>query len=252
MRIIISPAKKMNENRDMLPVSGVPQFMDKTETLLNLMRNLSYDELKNIWNCSQKLAELNEERIRNMNLYENLTPAILSYEGIQYQYMAPSVFTEEEYQYAEEHLRILSGFYGIVRPFDGITPYRLEMQARMGQEHIDSLYDFWGEDIAESLFSETDTILNLASKEYSRCVEPFVKEKRKMVTCVFGELVKGKVKEKATQVKMARGEMVRYMAEMKIKEVEDIKNFNRLGFTFSEELSDENQYVFIKEEDEKC
>lgn len=252
MRIIISPAKKMNENRDLFGTRNMPVFMEKTETLLKLMKGLSYEQLKKIWNCSDKLAELNFGRIQNMNLYENLTPAILSYEGIQYQYMAPSVFSEEAYEYVEEHLRILSGFYGIVRPFDGITPYRLEMQACLGLEEADSLYDFWGNSLAEKLFQETDTILNLASKEYSRCVEPFINGNKRFITCVFGELVKGRVKEKATMVKMARGEMVRYMAENNITCIEDIKKFNRLDFAFCEELSDQKTYIFIKQEDEKC
>ena len=252
MRIIISPAKKMNENSDLFEVKGMPRFMEKTEKLLALMQKLSYEELKSVWNCSDRLAELNDERIRNMDLYENLTPAILSYEGIQNQYMAPSVFTEEAYDYVQEHLRILSGFYGIVRPFDGIRPYRLEMQARFNREEADSLYDFWGSSIADSLFEETDSILNLASKEYSRCVEPFLKEGKRFVTCIFGELVKGKVREKATMVKMARGEMVRYMAENSISHIEEIRNFDRMNFVFSEELSDENTYIFIKQEEKEC
>ena len=249
MKIIISPAKKMNDNQDIFSFKEMPQFMDKTEKLLSLIKGLSYDEMKKIWNCSDRLARLNYERIQNMDLYKNLTPAILSYEGIQYQYMAPSVFTESEYRYIEKHLRILSGFYGIVKPFDGIKPYRLEMQARLGSEEADSLYDFWSRDIADSLYDGNDTLLNLASKEYSKAVEPYLNDSRRFITCVFGELAGGKVKEKATMLKMARGEMVRYMAEKQIENIEDIREFDRLGFRFNKEMSDEDNYIFIKQED---
>ena len=257
MRIIISPAKKMSVNTDLFPCSGTPQFMNETEELLGILKSMSYDELKEIWNCSDALAELNYERVQNMDLYNRLTPAILSYEGIQYQYMAPRVFTEDALKYVEENLRILSGFYGVVKPFDGVTPYRLEMQARLGRKNADSLYSFWGKKIAENIFEETDTVINLASKEYSKCVEPYVTDHKKMITCIFGEMIvnkKGqtKLKEKATLCKMARGEMVRFMAETKVKNAEEIKGFDRLGFKFSEDLSDQNTFIFVKQEETKC
>lgn len=257
MRIIISPAKKMNVNTELFPCSGTPQFMEETEELSGILKSMSYDELKEIWNCSDALAELNYERLQHMDLYNCLTPAIVSYEGIQYQYMAPKVFTEDQLRYVEDKLRILSGFYGVVRPFDGVTPYRLEMQARLGRENADSLYRFWGKKIAENIFEETDTVVNLASKEYSKCVEPYVTEGRKMITCIFGEMVtnkKGetKLKEKATLCKMARGEMVRFMAENAVENTEGIKKFDRLGFKFSEELSDEKTFIFVKQEEKKC
>ena len=125
-------------------------------------------------------------------------------------------------------------------------PYRLEMQAKLGSAEIDSLYDFWGGRIASKLFEEADTVLNLASKEYSRCISDYLPEDKKMITCVFGELIDGKVKEKGTMVKMARGEMVRYMAENHIEDLEDIKNFDRLGYAYAEPLSDQQTYVFLK------
>ena len=257
MRIIISPAKKMNVNTDLFPCSGTPQFMEETEELLSILKSMSYDELKEIWNCSDALAELNYERVQHMDLYNSLTPAIISYEGIQYQYMAPEVFTDDALKYVEKNLRILSGFYGVVKPFDGITPYRLEMQARLGRKNADSLYSFWGKKISDSIFEETDTVINLASKEYSKCVEPYVTEGRKFITCVFGEMVadkKGqmKLKEKATLCKMARGEMVRFMAENAVENTDEIKKFDRLGFKFTEELSDGNTFTFVKQEELKC
>ncbi|WP_339273429.1 peroxide stress protein YaaA [Paenibacillus sp. FSL W8-0426] len=248
IRIIISPAKKMKIDNDSMACKQMPHFMTESERLLRLLQKLTYDELKALWKCNDAIAELNVERIRNMNLKDNLTPAIYAYEGIQYQYMAPGVFQHEELEYLEQHLRILSGFYGMLRPFDGVTPYRLEMQARLQGPGFSSLYQFWGRKLADQLLSESNVILNLASKEYSKNITPFLSEEARFITCVFGQLVEGKVVEKATRAKMARGEMVRYMAEHKITDVKDAKSFDRLNFGFSEERSDENTYVFIQAE----
>lgn len=246
MRIIISPAKKMNVDTDTLDYNQLPYFIEETEILMRYLRELSYEDLKSIWNCNDKIAALNYERIQNMDLYRNLTPAILSFEGIQYQYMAPIVFQTDEHTYIEEHLRILSGFYGILRPFDGVVPYRLEMQAKLKGFKLNTLYEFWNSKLADKLFSESNCILNLASKEYSKCISKYLNKNIRFITCVFGELIDGKVIEKGTLVKMARGEMVRFMAENKIEDIEDIKNFNRLDYVFSEKLSDKDTYVFLK------
>lgn len=245
MKIIISPAKKMNENIDLIKYRQLPVFLEETKKILNVMKQMSYKELKDAWKCSDALAKLNYERIKNMNLNNNLIPAIFSYEGIQYQYMAPNVFLDKEFEYIEKHLRILSGFYGILKPFDGVLPYRLEMQAKLKQKDIDSIYDFWNNKIANE-FLEENCIINLASKEYSKCIKKYIDKKVRIVDVVFGEIIDLKVKEKGTLAKMARGEMVRFMAENDIKEVEKIKEFNRLNFTYNDKLSTKNKYVFIK------
>lgn len=247
MRIIISPAKKMRVDTDSLDYYNLPQFINKAEILLTYLKELSYEEVKSIWNCNDKIATLNYQRVQNMDLYSNLTPAILSYEGIQYQYMAPGVFKIEELEYLETHLRIMSGFYGMLRPFDGVVPYRLEMQAKLNGGDLNSLYDFWDSKLANQLFSESHCIVNLASKEYSKCISKYLDENVRFITCVFGEMIGNKVVEKGTQVKMARGEMVRFMAEKQIKAVEEIKSFNRLNYVFADKLSDNTTYVFIKE-----
>lgn len=249
LRIIISPAKKMNVNTDMFPCGSLPDFLEDAEKLLRCLQGFTYEEAKAVWKCSDAIASCSYERVQAMDLRGQLTPAILSYEGIQYQYMAPEVFTDDAYRYIEEHLRILSGFYGVLRPFDGVTPYRLEMQARLGTAEVDSLYRFWGGRLADKLFEEADCILNLASKEYSRCVKEYLRPDVRFITCVFGQLAGGKIKEKGTLCKMARGEMVRYMAENGIENPEEIKKFDRLHYGFREDLSDENTYVFIKEEE---
>ncbi|KAF4325262.1 hypothetical protein G195_001323 [Phytophthora kernoviae 00238/432] len=243
MRIIISPAKKMKIDTDLMAIAQMPQFINESEQLLSLFQKLSYDELKAMWKCNDAIAEQNMERIQNMNIKVNLTPAIYAYEGIQFQYMAPGVFQNEKLEYLQKHLRILSGFYGMLRPLDGVTPYRLEMQGKLQGPGFKSLYQFWGSKLADQLQAESNCILNLASKEYSKNITPFLKDETRFITCVFGQMVDGKLVEKATRAKMTRGEMVRYMAESKITDVEDVRSFDRLGFVFSEEKSDESGFM---------
>ena len=246
MRIIISPAKKMRVDTDSLPWRDLPAFLPKTQELAGILQKMRYDELKKLWKCNDTIAALNVERFAQMDLTKQLTPAILSYEGIQYQYMAPGVFTQRELDYVQEHLRILSGFYGVLKPFDGVTPYRLEMQAKLKIHDEKDLYAFWGNTLAEQIFSETDCILNLASKEYSVCISKFLPKDVRFITCVFGEEKDGKVIEKGTMCKMARGEMVRYLAENDIENPDEIKAFDRLGYRYSESYSDSEKYVFIR------
>lgn len=243
MRIIISPAKKMMYE-DTIPYKQLPVFLDKTEQLMKYLKSLPYDELKKLLVCNDEIASLNYERYANMDLHQNLTPAILSYDGIQYKYMAPQVFEDSYFEYIEKHLRIISGFYGVLKPFDGITPYRLEMQTRLKTDFCKNLYDFWGADIYTQIKDEL--ILNLASEEYAKTVRKYIEPEIRFVDCVFGEITDGKVREKGVYVKMARGEMVRFMAENNICDINDIKHFNRLGFSYSEQLSEENKYVFVK------
>lgn len=247
MKIIISPAKKMNIDTDTLAFRSMPVFLSETEELLAWMRRLTFAEAKAIWKCNDKIAEQNYRRFQEMDLERNLTPAVIAYEGIQYQYMAPAVFGGAQTDYIQEHLRILSGFYGVLKPFDGVTPYRLEMQAKASE--AGDLYKFWGDKLYREVAGEEKDgglILNLASKEYSKCVEKYLTPEDTYVTVVFGELADGKVKQKGTLAKMARGEMVRYLAENKVEDPERIKGFDRLGYCFEETLSNEKEYVFLK------
>ena len=246
MRILISPAKKMKVDTDSFPWRDLPVFLPKTEQLCTQLQGMSDTELKKLWKCNDSIAALNIQRLQNMDLRSRLTPAVLAYEGIQYQYMAPGVFTEQAFDYVQEHLRILSGFYGILKPFDGVTPYRLEMQAKLRVGEAKDLYAYWGDSPAEAIFAETDCIVNLASKEYSVCVSKFLPENIRFITCVFGEEKDGKVIEKGTMCKMARGEMVRYMAENRIEDPNQIKAFDRLDYRFDETRSDDEKFVFIR------
>ena len=246
MRIIISPAKKMRVDTDSLPWRDLPRFLPKTEELAGILQGMSYEELKKLWKCNDSIAQLNVQRLEDMDLHTRLTPAVLAYEGIQYQYMAPGVFTDREFDYIQEHLRIFSGFYGVLKPLDAVTPYRLEMQAKLATGKGKDLYAYWGRTLADALFAETDTIVNLASKEYSVCVSKYLPDNVRFFTCVFGEEKDGKVIEKGTMCKVARGEMVRWMAENQITDPEKIKDFNRLNYRFDEARSDRNMFVFIR------
>lgn len=251
MKIIISPAKKMNVDTDTFACQGLPVFIKKAERLKKYIQGLSYEEVKKLWGCNDKLAKLNYQRFQEMDLEKGLTPALISYEGIQYQYMAPEVFSEKEWAYVQEHLRILSGFYGVLKPLDGVTPYRLEMQAKAALDGDANLYAFWGECLYSEVMGEEHLVLNLASKEYSKAVEKYVTDQDRMITCVFGEWKDGKIVQKGTQAKMARGEMVRFLSERQIEDPEEVKGFDRLGYRFKEELSSDCEYIFIKETEEE-
>ena len=246
MRIIISPAKKMVVDTDSFAVDGLPVFLEQTEQLKTALLGMSPVELQALWKCNDAIAKLNVERLSVMDLRRRLTPAIVSYEGIQYQYMAPGVMETAQLDYLREHLRILSGFYGLLRPFDGVTPYRLEMQAKLSVGGHRDLYEFWGGALACRLAAETDFVLNLASKEYSRAVEPHLPKSVRFLTCTFGEWKDGKVIEKGTMCKMARGQMVRWLAENNVTSRADIRAFDQLGYRFQPELSDESHNVFLK------
>lgn len=248
MQIIISPAKKMRLDTDSFPISGLPAFLPDTERLLLALRAMTPEALQALWRCNASIAALNVERLAHMDLRRGLTPAILSYEGIQYQYMAPGVLDGEALAYLQAHLRILSGFYGLLRPFDGVTPYRLEMQAKLAVDGAKDLYGFWGGDLAQALADETDCVLDLASKEYSRAVEPHLPANVRLLRCVFGQRQGGKIAEKGTLCKMARGQMVRWLAENRVTEPEDIRGFCDLGYHWDEAASHQDCYVFIKED----
>ena len=246
MKIIISPAKKMRVDNDTFVPLSKPAFLDKTEKIKEALTKMELPALQKLWECNDEIAELNFKRLQNMNLERNLTPAVFAYDGLQYQHIAPNVLDEAALDYLQMNLRILSGFYGILRAFDGVVPYRLEMQARLACDCYKNLYAFWNSLLYDELTKEDGELLNLASKEYSKAVEPFVKNGVRFVTCVFGTYVKGKLKVKATEAKMARGEMVRLCAENNVQSVDEVKAYNVRGYVFNEELSSENEFVFVK------
>ena len=265
LKIIISPAKKMNVENDLFSPRSTPCFLEDTQQILDQLKRLSPAQLKALWNCNDQILQLNLDRLSHMDLHRNLSPAILTYEGLQYQAMAPKIFEQHQWDYIETHLFILSGFYGLLRPFDGVVPYRLEMQARLSVDSHRDLYAFWGnrlyrrlvsaaaEDEVETAVADEIVIVNLASKEYSKTIEPWLLADQKkgssvkMITCLFeSELPDGKRKIKATEAKMARGEMVRYLADQGSEDPAVMKNFHGQGYIFDETSSTGTEYVFVK------
>ena len=244
MKIILSPAKKMIVDTDNLAPVELPVYIDKTAEVLNWMKSKSKEELKAIWKCNDKIAEQNFYRLEHMDLYQMLTPAVMSYEGIAFQYIAPSVFEDRQFEYIQNHLRIMTAFYGVLKPMDGVTPYRLDMQAKVGIEDARNLYEYWGDILYASVIDSSRIIINLASKEYSKCIEKHLTSLDHYITITFCELSGDKLVTKGTYAKVARGEMVRYMAENNIEDPMDIQKFDRLGYSFRADLSSDNEYVF--------
>ena len=249
MRIILSPAKKMQHDENGPAYRDLPVFLSDAEKIKASLKEKSFSELKALWACNDKIAEQNIERLSSMDLREQLSPAILSYDGIAYQYMAPTVFETEMLSYVQEHLRILSGFYGILKPMDGVTAYRLEMQAKLALCGAKNLYDYWGDRLYRELRDSSGIIVNLASKEYSKCIEKYLQPGDRYITCNFFEEQEGKLVQKGVYCKMARGEMVRFMAENRIEEPEGIKRFSVMGYHFSEDLSSEKEYVYVRKQE---
>ncbi len=170
-----------------------------------------------------------------MDLERRTSPALLSYDGIQYQYMAPGVFTYDQLEYIQQNLRIVSGLYGLLQPFDGVVPHRLEMQARLQTDFCRNLYDFWGDSLARQLEREKGYVLKEDAGRGYRCVSP-----------VFAQLEGRKLAEKGVYVKMARGEMVRFLAETNAKTPEQMQGFHALGYQYRQELSQPDKPAFVK------
>lgn len=234
----------MKIDRDSFPVQSKPEFLNKTRVLEDFLQSRTDDQLNTLWHASKRVTQQSMLQLKNMNLDENLTPAILAFSGIQYQYMAPDLFTQPALDYIQENLRILSGFYGMLRPFDGVCPYRLELNTKMMGFRDYSLYHFWGSDIAEALFKSDDLVINLASKQYMRLVKPYLNEERKMITIDFQELKNGQWKTVGVHAKMARGEMVRFIAKNQIKNPADLRDFHDFEFQFTPAASSADHYVF--------
>ena len=247
MRIILSPAKKMNVIDDGLAPLGMPVFLDEARELLAWLRTLSYEDAKRLWACSDRIARACYERLGWIDLEVGTTPAVLAYDGIAYQYMAPSVFDASQLAYVQEHLRILSGFYGVLKPMDGVVPYRLEMQAKAQAGGCRNLYDYWGGKIYGEVLDESRVVVNLASKEYSKAVERYLQPQDRYVTCTFAEESNGRLVQKGVYCKMARGEMVRYMAANDIEGPEQLKGFDSPDWRFDPDRSTADEYVFLRQ-----
>ena len=244
MRILIAPAKKMKDATDDFAYRSLPVFLSEAQELRQWLLSLSHEERKKLWACSEKIA-LSAEKYLQRDLQQGMSPALLAYDGIQYTTMEPSLFDEEEFDYLQQHLRILSGFYGALKPFDGIIPYRLEMQAKGAPEGKD-LYAWWGEKICEEVRDADGIFLDLASEEYSRAVSPFLKKEDRCIRIVFAEEEAGKLSTKGVYAKIARGDSVRWLAEHRTTDPEEFKAYDRLGYRYVPEISDEVHWYFVR------
>ena len=245
--MIVSPAKKMNVIEGPPYASTQPVFLERTKRLMRTMQTLSYDEAKALWKCSDKLAMLNYERFQSMDLEHDTTAACIAYEGIQYQHLAPQVMSEQELAFLETHLRMLSGFYGVLRPSDGVVPYRLEMQAKLAVGEARDLYEYWETALANALAQETDTIVNLASVEYAKAVVPHVPTfGMRVITCLFGQVMGTRFVQRSTEAKAARGTFARWCAEHEVADPADFPRFSDRGYSFDEGRSTPDQLVFVR------
>ena len=238
MKIIMSPAKKMRSDEDASIAPTTPRFLEESHILEEKLKSMSYDELRKLWKTNEKLTDQCISELENRP-YQPLTCALHAYDGIAFKYLHPFSMSDSERKYLNKHLRILSGMYGVLTPTDGIVPYRLEMGVKLL-----NLYKFWGSKIYESL--NDHVIINLASKEYSKCITDYLTDKDQCIEIQFLRNIKGVLKQQATYAKMARGAMISYMAKEEIESIEDLKKFNDLDFVFNEELSNDHCFVFVQ------
>ena len=250
MKIIISPAKKMRREEYVAPLHR-PMFLKEAGELLSFLRSLSDSEMAKVWKVKGALLSSSLSSLSMLSLEDIGSPAIFSYDGIQYTYMSPSSFTDSMLEYAEKNLRIISGLYGLLKPLDGVGTYRLEMESPISIPGYGDLYSYWGGKIASSLMEDDRLLVNLASAEYSKAVLPYLPSTVTVVTPVFLDWEKGRYVSKGVYAKMERGEMVRFLAETGAESVEDIKKFSSRGYEFSRFLSDSNTLCFVRKDEEK-
>ena len=250
MKIIISPAKKMKREEYVAPLHR-PMFLKEAGELLSFLRSLSDSEMAKVWKVKGALLSSSLSSLSMLSLEDIGSPAIFSYDGIQYTYMSPSSFTDSMLEYAEKNLRIISGLYGLLRPLDGVGTYRLEMESPISIPGYGDLYSYWGGKIASSLMEDDRLLVNLASAEYSKAVLPYLPSTVTVVAPVFLDWEKGRYVSKGVYAKMERGEMVRFLAETGAETVEEIMKFSSRGYEFSRFLSDSNTLCFVRKDEEK-
>ena len=247
MKIIISPAKKLNENKVLLSNTSKVIFEKEANILIKQLQSYSVVDLKKIMKISDNLSKLNYERFQNFDLNsEDSAPAVLLFKGDVYKGLQADNFSEDTLKYTQKKLRILSGLYGILRPLDKIYPYRLEMGTSLVNDRGSDLYSFWGDMVKNSLLSEMDKdecLINLASNEYSKVLS-LKSFDRKVITPVFKDFKNGKLKVISFFAKRARGEMANFILSNRIVQVSDLKNFEYDGYRYSDEIN--NQLLFTR------
>ena len=256
MLVVVSPAKNL-DFESVVPTREYtqPALLDETERLMKVCRTLSPADLASLMKISDKLAETNCERFKNWYqpfTKDNAKQAILTFKGDTYVGLNAEDFTNKDFQYAQDHFRILSGLYGILRPLDLIQPYRLEMGTKLENPNGSDLYDFWGDEISNKLNSTlkdhaTKVILNCASIEYFKSVDNNVLDAT-IVSPVFKDIKNGQVKIISFFAKKARGMMARFVIQNRIDEPDDIIQFNDAGYTYNPSESTPRNPVFIRAE----
>lgn len=250
MLVVVSPAKKL----DMRRVNGIeptePVFPDQVAELVGVARDLTVPDLQKLMSISENLARLNAERFGDFEGLDTKA-AILAFAGDTYQGLDASSLDEAELNWAQDHLRILSGLYGVLRPLDAIRPYRLEMGSRLKTGRGKSLYEFWGDQISQALNQQAAsvqarTLINCASQEYFGAVDREALDLR-VVTPVFMEEKGGTAKIVSFYAKKARGAMARFIIERRLTDPEGIKDFDSGGYQHRPDLSDDNNWVFLRD-----
>lgn len=260
MYFLLSPAKNLNENNDIKPkVYSEPPLLDQAQILIEELRKLAPQELSKLMHISDKIARLNTQRYAEWHIpftLENSKTAIHMFNGDVYEGIGAYTLDDNSISYIHNHVRILSGLYGILRPLDLIQPYRLEMGTSLPNIRGKNLYEFWGNRITERLnftlqCSEDDIVVNLASQEYFKSINT-KKLEANIITPIFQDEKNGRYKVISFHAKRARGLMIRYAAENKIENVEQLKEFDLEGYTFQAALSSDNEWIFRRPENWKA
>lgn len=254
MLTLLSPAKKMNMDpvETDVPVTQ-PRLRDDTRELATVAKKQSADDLKRLMHISDKLANMNFERFQTFhpdNKSNSAKPAGLAFDGDVYWGLEADSLSADTLSYAQDHLRILSGLYGVLRPMDAIQPYRLEMGTKMANARGKSLYDFWGTRIAERLNDDLaghadKTVVNLASNEYFKAVDAQALG-RNVIGAKFLNVKDGKARTLMYYAKHARGAMARWIMENRVDRAEGLKDFNAGGYALDAAASTETELVFSR------
>jgi len=253
--MVISPAKTLDfESLPTTKVSSVPAFLPQSEKLIAQLRKLSPEDISSLMGISEKLGQLNFERFLNWHTpfdSKNAKQAILAFQGDVYTGLEANTFTAKDFRFAQKHLRILSGLYGLLRPLDLIQPYRLEMGSKFQYTGGRNLYQVWADDLtcavnAQLKVSKSSVLLNLASNEYFKVIDKKALH-GDVITPVFKDLKNEKFKIISFYAKKARGMMSAYIIKNKITKVEDIKQFDVAGYRYNESLSSARDWTFTRD-----
>jgi cytoplasmic iron level regulating protein YaaA (DUF328/UPF0246 family) len=256
MLTLISPAKTLDfETPWKLKNISQPEFLQDSQLLIDQLQKLPAAKVGELMSISEKLAVLNAERFLSWHLpftTENAKPAILAFRGDVYTGLDADSFSTKDLNFAQKHLRILSGLYGVLRPLDLIQAYRLEMGTGFQNSRGKNLYEFWGDKVTEHLNAELSSqkkpfLVNLASNEYWSVVKP-AKLNADVITPIFKDQKNGQYKIISFFAKKARGMMSAFMIKNQINKVSDLKAFNTDGYEFSRKMSKGNEWVFTREE----